>query len=100
MAPGRGDAIRKKCSDAKADQSAGLVHFARRVPAAHREQAAWSKPTKKKLPGLDGVKTGLGEREGAGPCRRPGINEAHLDDIEGVRCARKPAACLVHFELH
>jgi hypothetical protein len=32
---------------------------------------------------------------GAGVRRRPGINEAHLDDIEEARCARKPAACLV-----
>jgi hypothetical protein len=39
VAPGLGGATRKKRSDAKADQSAGLVHFARRVPAAHREQA-------------------------------------------------------------
>ena len=90
----------RRVATAKADQSPGLVHFARRVPAAHREQAAWVEPTEKALPGLDRVKTILREREGAGARRRPGIDEAHLDDIEGARCARKPAARLVDFELH
>ena len=52
------------------------------------------------MPGLDGVKTILREREGAGARRRPGIDQAHLDDIEGAPGACKPAARLVDLELH
>ena len=100
VAPGLGGAVRKQGRDGQADHSAGLVHFAKRVPAAHGEQAVRVEPAKKALPGLDRVKTVLREREGAGARRRPGIDEAHLDDVEEARRARKPAACLVHFELH
>ena len=42
----------------------------------------------------------LGEREGSGTRRRPGIDQAHLDDIESAWCACKPAARLVDLELH
>ena len=100
MAPWLGGAVRKKCRDGKADQSPGLVHFARRIPAAHRKQAVRIEPTEKAPPCLDRIKTVLGEREGAGTRRRPGIDQAHLDDIESAWCACKPAARLVDLELH
>src|SRR6478609_509228 len=61
--PTYGGAGRKKCRDGKADQSPGLVHFARRIPAAHREQAVHIEPTEKAPPCLDRIKAVLGERE-------------------------------------
>src|SRR5262245_35711695 len=88
VAPGLGDAVRKQGRDGKADHSAGLVHFATRVPAAHREQAVRVEPAEKALPGLDRVKTVFREREGAGAGRRPGIDEAHLDDVAKKRGVR------------
>ena len=100
MAPWLGGAVREKCRHGKADQSPGLVHFARRIPAAHREQAVHIEPTEKAPPCLDRIKAVLGEREGAGTRRRPGIDQAHLDDIERAWCACKPAARLVDLELH
>src|SRR6476620_7018225 len=100
MAPWLDGAGRKKCRDGKADQSPGLVHLARRIPAAHREQAVRIEPTEKALPSLDCLQTVLGEREGTGTRRRPGIDQAHLDDIERTWCACKPTARLVDLELH
>ena len=100
VALGLGGTVREKGRNGKADQSPGLVHFTGRVPAAHREQPVGIKPIEKALPCLDRVETILREREGAGSRRRPGIDEAHLDDIEGAWCARKPAARLVDLELH
>jgi hypothetical protein len=100
MAPWLGGAVRKKCRNGKANQSPGLVHFARRIPAAHREQAVRIEPTEKAPPCLDRIKAILSEREGAGTRRRPGIDQAHLDDIERAWCACKPAARLVDLELH
>src|ERR1700722_17286803 len=99
MAPWLGGTVRKKCRDGKANQSPGLVHFARRVPAAHREQAVRIDSTEKVLPCLDRIKAVLGERKGAGTGRRPGIDQAHLDDSERAWCACKPAARLVNLEL-
>src|SRR4029078_11574645 len=90
---------RKKRRDGKADQSPGLVHFARRIPAAHREQAVRIEPLEKAPPCLDRIKDVLCEREGSRTRRRPGIDQAHLDDIERVWCACKPAARLVDLEL-
>lgn len=66
MAPWLGSADRKKCRDGKANQSPGLVHFARRIPAAHREQAVRIDSTENAPPCLDRIKTVLSEREGAG----------------------------------
>jgi hypothetical protein len=70
--------------DTSVHQSPGLVHFARRIPAAHCEQAVRIEPTEKAPPCLDRLKTVLSEREGAGTRRRPGIDQAHLDDIESA----------------
>src|SRR5580704_12844481 len=42
----------------------------------------------------------LGEREGAGTRRRPGIDQAHLNDIESAWCACKPAPRPAALELH
>src|SRR3984957_19944740 len=100
MAPRLGGAVRKKCRDGEAHQSPGLIHFARRVPAAHSEQPVRIEPTEKAPPRLDRIKAILSEREGAGTRRRPGIDQAHLDDIERAWCARNPAARLVDLELH
>ena len=100
MAPWLGGAVRKKCRDGKADQSPGFVHFARCIPAAHRKQAVRIDPTEEALPCLHSIKAVLSEREGAGTRRRPGIDQAHLDDIERAWCACKPAARLVDLELY
>src|ERR1700735_2593580 len=99
MAPWLGGAVRKKCCQGKAEPSSGLVHFARRIPAAHREQAVRIEPTEKAPPCLDRIKAILSEREGAGTRRCPGVDQAHLDDIERAWCACKPAARLVDLEL-
>ena len=61
MAPWLDGAVRKKCRDGKANQSPGLVHLARRMPAAHREQPVRIEPTEKALPCLDRVKAVLRE---------------------------------------
>ena len=95
-----GGAVLDQRRDGKADQTPGLVHFAGRIPAAHREQAVRIEPAEKALPGLDRVEAVLGQREGAGARRRPGVDQAHLYDVEGAWRACEPAACLVDLEPH
>src|SRR4029079_3667525 len=46
------------------------------------------------------TENGLYTVEAASTRRRPGIDQAHLDNIERVWCACKPAARLVDLELH
>ena len=83
--------------------SLGSQLFRHRRSHRHRVPAlgncAQVKATEKALPGLNGVKTVLCERERPGARRRPGSDETHLDDIERAWCARKPAARLVDLEL-
>src|SRR5919199_5214074 len=50
------------------------------------------------LPTFNGVEPVLREREGTGPRCRPGIHQAHFDQVEPFLCAGEPAARLIDEE--
>ena len=49
-------------------------------------------------PSLDGVETVLRQGEGAGSGGGPGVDQTHLDDVEGAISTGKPASRLVDLE--
>ena len=82
----------------EAHHAAGLVDLAGRVPAADREHARRRQALQEDLPGLDRVEAVLRQREGAGARGGPGVDQAHLDDVEGALGTGKPASRLVDLE--
>src|SRR3954454_448219 len=51
------------------------------------------------LPAFNSVETVLRERECTSPGGRPGVDQAHFDQVEPFLCASEPAARLVHEEM-
>ena len=86
--------------DGQADDTAELDRRARRVPTGHREQAVRRERREKGLPALDGIEPVLREREGAGAGGRPGVDHAHLDQVEFLLGPREPAPAVVDHEAH
>ena len=89
----------QKCSGRQADHASGFIHIAGAVPAADREHTLIVDCPEKGAPPLKRIKAVFAEAEGAGAGRRPGINHAHLHQIEFFFRTRKPAACIVDMQL-
>ena len=82
----------------EAHHAAGLVDLAGGVPAAHGEDTRRRQALEEDPPGLDRVEAVLRQGEGAGARGRPGVDQAHLDDVEGALGAGEPASRLIDLE--
>ena len=95
-----GDSGLDERRDRQAHHPPRFVDRTRTVPATHREDASVGQLAAERLPRFHGVETILGQREGARARRRPGVDHAHLDRVEGLVSAGEPATGLVYDQPH
>ena len=77
------------------DHAARLVDVTGVVPSAHREHAAIGEPARERAPALERIQAVLGKRERPGAGGGPGVDHAHLDQIERSIRRRKPRPRIV-----
>ncbi|HTY18304.1 MAG TPA: hypothetical protein VMH82_11305 [Myxococcota bacterium] len=82
------------------EQPLGLGGLSRQVPARERDEPVRGEPREEDLPRLGRVERVLREDEGAGGSRRPGVDERHLDQVDGLLEPRDVAPRLVVDEAH
>src|SRR3954447_7591141 len=87
-----------KRRDRQADHAPRLVDLAGPMPAVYREDAVRIQSFEEDPPSLQGIEPVLGQRERASSGGRPGVDQAHLDDVEGSTGAGKPAPRLINRE--
>ena len=100
MIPGSRDAGVAQHLDRQGDQPVRLGRMLLEVPARHGQHAALGQPGQEDLKRLAGVETVLAEDEGPRGGGRPGVGEGQLDDVEGLRGARRIGPGLVVDEGH
>ena len=89
-----GDAVREERAHGERHQPLDLAVRVPEIPAAHRHDARGGEVIEKHAPGFQGVERVLRQREAARVRGRPGVDQAHLDDVEALGMAREPAARL------
>ncbi len=94
------DADVEQRRDGERHQAGGLRDVGRVEPARHAEDAGRRERPEKHAPAFPRIEAVLGQREGPGAGRRPGVDQRHLQDVEALRGPRQVRARFVVHERH
>ena len=93
-------AAQTQAGDGQAQKPCGFTDVVGIVPSRHGEHTPRGQRVQKVLPALYRVEPVFGERVRACAGGGPGVDQAHLDEIELVARAREPASPLIHVKAH